>query len=167
MTAQDPDRIRYQRRVYDLFPEPLEDYFNEHRPKPESFVGICSACWRGYMTRWSIRKGKLYLDRIRPYLDGNAREDKSHDVAYHRHMAEIFPNSPSPIFADWFSGELILVSGKIIEYVHLPYATAYENEIVIQIHRGNLVGQPVTTTRTVDAQSANDTGIPHFLRSQS
>jgi hypothetical protein len=167
MTAQDPDRIRYQRRVYDLSSEPLEDYFNEHRPKPESFAGICSACWRGYMARWSIRKGKLYLDRIQPYLDGDAREDESQDDTYHRHMAEIFPNTPSPIFADWFTGELILVSGKIIEYVHLPYATAYENEIVIQIHRGNLVGQPVTTTRTVDAQSANDTGIPHFLRSQS
>jgi len=167
MTAQDPDRIRYQRRVYDLFSEPLEDYFNEHRPKPESFAGICSACWRGYLARWSIRKGKLYLDRIQPYLDDYDQEEETGDDAYRRYMAKIFPNSPSPIFADWFSGELILVSGKIIEYVHLPYATAYENEIVIQIHRGNLVGQPVTTTRTVDAQSANDTGIPHFLRSRS
>jgi hypothetical protein len=166
MTAQDPDRIRYRRRVYDLFSEPLEDYFTELRPKTESFVGLCSACWRGYMAHWSIRKGKLYLDRIQPYLDCNSRENESRDDAYQRHMAETFPNSTAPVFADWFSGELVLVTGKVVEYVHLPYATAYENEIVIQIHEGNLVGQPVTTTRTIDADSTNDTGIPHFLRSQ-
>ena len=166
MTAQDPDRIRYQRRVYDLFSEPLEDYFNEHRPKPESLAGICSACWRGYLARWSIRKGKLYLDRIQPYLDDYDREEETRDDAYRRYMAKIFPISPSPIFADWFSGDLILVSGKIIEYVHLPYATSYENEIVIQIHKGKLVGHPVTTTRTIDADSTTDTGIPYFLQSQ-
>lgn len=34
MTAQDPDRIRYKRRVYDLFSEPMDDYFDDDHPKP-------------------------------------------------------------------------------------------------------------------------------------
>lgn len=158
MTAQDPDRIRYRQRVYDLFSEPLEDYFTELHPKPESFAGLCSACWRGYMARWSIRKGKLYLDRIQPDLDCNAREDESRDDAYRRYLAEIFPNSTAPVFADWFSGELVLVTGKVVEYVHLPYATAYEKEIVIQIQEGKLIGQPVITThaRPDDSTDAVD-----------
>ena len=68
MTAQVSDQIRYKRRFYSLFSEPLEDYFNEQHPKPEAFsANDCSACWRGYIAYWAIKRGKLFLEYISPW----------------------------------------------------------------------------------------------------
>jgi hypothetical protein len=40
MTAQYTDRIRYKRRAYELFSEPLEDFFNDEQRKPEISPGL-------------------------------------------------------------------------------------------------------------------------------
>ena len=143
MTAQYPDRIRYKRRMHDLFSEPLEDYFNVANPRPQFGCG-CSACWHGYTARWSVKRGKLYLEQVIPFLVGldasmalEEVEKKEAIRAAHRYyFADIFAMSNTPIFADWFTGELMLVSGALLEYVHLPYASKYEHQIVLKVVRG-------------------------------
>lgn len=66
MTAQYTDRIRYKRRGYELFSEPLEDFFNDEQRKPEVFSPDRSACWRGYLALWRIKRNKLFLEQIEP-----------------------------------------------------------------------------------------------------
>jgi hypothetical protein len=139
MTAQDPDRIRYKRRVYALLDEPLEMYFTEELPKPNAFESCCTACWRGYLARWSIRRGKLYLDRISPWPGAVLEFPETEDDAYRRHMAEIFPDQSAPIFAHWFTGQLSLVSLKFMEYVHAPYASELDTKYSFQIESGMVI----------------------------
>lgn len=142
MTAQFTDRIRYKRRIYELFSEPLEDFFNDEHRKPAIFPPVCSACWRGYLARWSIKRNKLFLERIEPWPGLVPQIDETRKETYQRYLDEIFPGSTGPIFAEWYSGELCLVSGKELQYVHLPYASVYTNEVILKIENGKVVGEP-------------------------
>ena len=69
MTAEVPDRMVYQRRVYAMLTTPLEDYFDDPRhPRPEAFAMVSTACGRGYVAHWSIKRNKLYLARVHPIV---------------------------------------------------------------------------------------------------
>lgn len=154
MTAQYTDRIRYKRRVYELFSEPLEDFFNDEYPKPKIFSPACSACWRGYLARWSIKRDRLYLEQIEPWPGLIPEIDETGEEAYRRYLDEIFPGSTGPIFAEWYSGELSLISGKLLQYIHLPYASVYANEIVLEIENGKIVGVASVIHRTEEDDAA-------------
>ena len=125
MTAQESDILHYRNRKYYLFCEPLEDYWTEDNPKPD-FEPPDTACWRGYVASWTIIDGKLYLVSIDTDND-NLKLDK------------IFYNNTGMVFADWFTGELRIPQGKMIEYVHMGYESVYERELSIIVERGNIV----------------------------
>jgi hypothetical protein len=142
MTAQFSDQIRYKRRFYSLFSEPLEDYFNEQHPKPEAYrANDCSACWRGYIAYWAIKRGKLFLEYISPWDGPNPDPaiGETMDDAYRRHMSETFPGATTPLFAEWYSGTLRLVRGEMLEYVHMGYDSTFETEIVLQVVAGKVL----------------------------
>ncbi len=46
---------------------------------------------------------------------------------------------PGPIFANWFDGVICLPQGKCLEYVHMGYASVYEEEIFLQFKEGVLL----------------------------
>jgi len=76
---------------------------------------LSSACRRGYIGSWEIKDNKLYLLDIKGSFKINA---------------------PTPLFADWFSGEILVVSGEIIKYIHLGFLRKYEFEREINIENG-------------------------------
>jgi len=116
MTTQSPDRLRFNRRVHNLFTEPLESHFDDQHPKPKAFAASCTACWRGYVAGWCIKRGRLYLEKLEPFCYGWPDTDAIEftvDAAsglsvptMPNYMNKVFPNSATPVFADWFSGEL-------------------------------------------------------------
>lgn len=89
---------------------------------------ISSACWRGYIGTWEINQGRFFLVGLR----GN----------YNLGEGE-------PIFAYWFSGEITIPEGEILNYVHGGFATVYEREQRITINGGVVV-----KTCTVDNRPA-------------
>ena len=61
----------YNGKLYDLFCNPLESYYNEDNPRPKYYfgdklAGWSTACWRGYRAIWAIEDKKLYLLDIIP-----------------------------------------------------------------------------------------------------
>lgn len=58
MTAQFGETLKYNGVNYYLATEPLEPYLEKHNIK---FYAWCTACWRGYTSKWSIEDGMLYL----------------------------------------------------------------------------------------------------------
>ncbi len=126
MTTQIPDRLRFNRRVHKLFTEPLESYFDNQHPKPKGFAFSCTSCWRGYVASWCIQRRKLYLEQLEPFFDNSPFTEKlvfAFDAATGRnepimppkpnYLAQVFPDTPAPVFADWFSGELHYLSLKL------------------------------------------------------
>ena len=71
MTAQMPDKIRWNGRSYDLCTLPLEILFLAQGRRP-AFEMIHTANYRGYWAHWRLPRGKLVLGGLEP----NFAEDR-------------------------------------------------------------------------------------------
>ncbi len=66
-TAQAPDKILYDNKEFNLFTNPLEDFYNNKNERPKFFIEpniVSSGNWRGYMAYWEISEESLYLKSI-------------------------------------------------------------------------------------------------------
>lgn len=91
-----------------------------------NFESPSSALWRGYVGTWEILDGRLYLIG----LDGGLKNGMAANVA------TFFPNYPDRVFAHWYSGELRLPRGKMLEYVHGGYLSVYEEDVLLTLDKG-------------------------------
>ena len=130
MTAQVHEKIRYQGkrmrlascphfpedhpRISEVSEEEIEKLAMDNRTE----IIFSTACWREYVGSWSIRRGKLYLSK----LEGRYRLD-----------------GKEAIFADWFTGELRIPKGRMLEYVHAGFNSIYEQEMLLTLERGVVI----------------------------
>ena len=133
MTAQVHEKIRYQGKRMRLASTPP---FPTNHPKiimltDEEFrVGVfditigSTACWRGYIGSWSIRRGKLYLTKLEGRFCIKGKE---------------------AIFADWFTGELHIPRGEMLDYVHAGFDSVYEQEIILKVEQGVVINTETVT----------------------
>ena len=128
MTAQTPEILWLDGEKHALFADPIAAYFDEVGTRPK-FRAPHTACWRGYVGQWELIDNKLYLRRF----SGTLAEGKAVT------LKSIFPKGPYPIFASWFTGTLQVPQGKLLEYIHMGYASIYEDELLLEFKRGVLV----------------------------
>lgn len=76
-----------------------------------------SGCWRGYIGTWEINGNALYLLSLK---------------------GKYLMKSNHPVFASWYTGDLVLPEGKPVKY-SIGGIAVYENEIVISIVCGHVV----------------------------
>jgi hypothetical protein len=125
MTIQTPETLRYEGEDVSMYTEPLDDYFTMAGVKPRFAAGF-SALWRGYVGRWEIDDGRLYLVGLGGTLeDGTAAS-----------VATLFPNSPDRVFAHWYSGTLRIPQGEELSHVHLGYCSIFERDLLLDVERG-------------------------------
>ena len=55
-------------------------------------------------------------------------------------LSDLFENSTDMAFAEWFSSELRIPEGNLVEYVHAGYASRYERNLIITLENGLVVG---------------------------
>jgi hypothetical protein len=136
MTAQIPEKLLMNGETLTLCSEPLDDYFTSHGEP--GFAVNCTALWRGYVGTWEIRDARLFLVGIEAeYPDGSSVS-----------LAKLFQGEAERIFARWFTGTLRCPRGGELEYVHMGYGSVYEEDLLLQIEQGNLVGQEVQVNGT-------------------
>ena len=127
MTAQVHEKIRYQGKRMRLascphFPEDhprirhsSEKEVDNLKEDNKTVIMFSTACWRGYIGSGSIRQGKLYLTK----LEGHFRLE-----------------GKDALFAEWFTGELRILNGRLLEYVHSGFNSVYEQEIILTLEQG-------------------------------
>lgn len=132
MTAQVSDLIVLSERELPLLCNPLDDYFAVAK-KPSPFRGSSTACWRGYIARWLIEDGRLFItsvtNRLPPLITADGDEIT---------LATLFPDAPPPIEARWFTGTLRIGHDGLLKYVHMGYASVYANEEYIDVAEGRV-----------------------------
>jgi hypothetical protein len=133
MTAQFGETLEYNGVNYYLATEPLEPYLEKHNIK---FYAWCTACWRGYTSKWSIEDGMLYLTDLHGFI---STDDNGELINKSVGMDYLFPGQDK-VLADWFSGVLRLPHGEIIRYIHQGYDSIYEKELLLKIVNGKYVG---------------------------
>ncbi|MDR2810101.1 MAG: hypothetical protein LBB84_06035 [Tannerellaceae bacterium] len=57
-------------------------------------------------------------------------------------MSRIFSNQKE-VFADWFSGEIRVPRGEMLQYVHMSYASVFEEDLFLSFQAGVLTDKRV------------------------
>lgn len=138
MTAQFGENLRYKNEQLSMLSNPLGycDSFNE---KAKDLVIDCTALWRGYIGNWEIIDDRLYLVGI----NGELRNGSKASLDY------FFPGFPDIVFAHWYSGTLRIPKGECIKYVHMGYASEYEQELYIFVEQGVITEVDTVTNSAV------------------
>lgn len=134
-TAQAPDLLTIDGKTYPIHTNPLAPVLAANPGRlPEPGV-ISSGLWRGYIATWSVRENRLFLDDVsvptREYMDDDAPESKRFLSA----MKPLFGEA-GPRVATWFTGYLIVPTGKIVQYVHMGYASTYQSYMILKVIDG-------------------------------
>lgn len=136
MTAQTPEILIIDGVRHAMRSQPLDEYFQLIGQRP-SFSWPNTACFRGYIGTWSIIDDRLYLVDFEGW-----RPDRSKMA-----LTDLFPQHSGIIFADWFSGKVEIPTGKLLQYIHLGYASTYEKDIILKFHKGVLLSRRVRNNR--------------------
>ena len=134
MTTQFREVLFYKGEKMGMAEEPLRPYL--YARDDISLKSNCSACWRGYVGNWEIKDGKLYLIDLK--FGFNEKEDLE--------MSDLFPGQLK-VFADWYSGEIRIPTGEMLEYVHMGYESIYEKDIYLEFENGCLMSERIEDNR--------------------
>lgn len=132
MTAQSMEMIFFKNQKLYMATEPLQPYLDSLAEKPRFFPNSTS-CWRGYHGTWEIRDNRLLLIHLVCY-----RADLKIGKIWEVDMDFLFPGQIE-VFADWFTGEIRIPQGDLLEYVHGGYDSTYEKDLFLDFKEGYLV----------------------------
>ncbi|MEN5086607.1 hypothetical protein ABE426_09070 [Sphingobacterium faecium] len=140
MTAQSSEVFIYHGRTYsDAYTEPLSKYLYDNNLSKE-FVGISSACWRGYTGTWEIINDKLYLTNFAGYMRIPKVKNSASTEPFGIKgvgLGYLFPNQKE-VFAEWYSGEIKLGKG-FVKSDYDNFETLYRKEIFLKFKDGVLI----------------------------
>jgi hypothetical protein len=135
MTTQVLEQIIYNEKNYTTRTEPLCSYL---RTNEIELPSQSSACWRGYIGHWEIKKERLYLINIRSY--------RKHPRHIQPSIQQFFPNQ-AEVFAEWFNGIIQLKDGKRLKsFGRAGYL--FEKNISLTFVNGILISTTVVNNNT-------------------
>ena len=145
-TAQRGEILEYQGKEIEIYTTPLEAYFDDGGHKRPEFPVASTALWRGYIGKWKIEGGKLYLVSLH-------REDWESLLEGGSPLGEELPllmvskDWESPVHATWFNKVLRIPEGDRLRYVHMGFGSTYERDRYLTIKDGNVVATKVVNNK--------------------
>jgi hypothetical protein len=129
MTAQARDILIYKNEKLHMSAEPLANYLKNAK-LTHALVAPNTACWRGYYSKWAIDNKKLFLIEWEGYI-----------LDYQKvGMDYLFPQEEI-VFAKWFTGEIRIGMGEMVNYVHGGYSSIQEGNMYLLFENGELVNE--------------------------
>jgi hypothetical protein len=132
MTAQSYEKLHYQGELMNMAALPLSDYLRTRDDL--KFWGLSTGNLRGYEGEWKIVDNKLILVG----LNGLMAQPRLKKVT----LKDLFPEQKE-VFAGWFSGEVRVPQGELLDYVHMGFASTYERDLMLVFENGILVHEYV------------------------
>ena len=137
MNRQVSDTIIVDGKSFRLYSTPFEGYLERGDPRPV-FAAFNTAIWRGYVARWEVFDGCLFLtglfgrgrmvpSHVITKLPTNPFERAGHGTKSLR-LADLFPEQAPLVFAEWVTQRLLVPTGPRVDYVgfqslHATYRT--------------------------------------------
>lgn len=143
-TPQAADKLIYKGNVYRLFANPLESFYKDDKFRPHFRINPntwSSGNQRGYVATWEVREDYLYLIEINSWVCESPRSNNCKKAD----LKELFGGryQDGGVKADWFSGELRMPEGKVLQYVHMGYVTLYERDTILTVESGRITDEKV------------------------
>ena len=130
MTIQAGDILSYSGEKTTIATEPLKPYLETR--SDVGFIFKTTALVRGYIGTWEIRNKKLYLASLVGFIENNEQVDLNY----------LFPNK-TEVFANWFSGDIRIPEGKLLEKINLGYESVFEKDRILTFNKGILISETV------------------------
>ena len=122
MTTQIPDTIFFGGNEHITYADPLS-----YRAGLPDFMAMITSNHRGYTAVWTVVGSHLFIVSLSGYVPGVSREG----------LELVFPSAQAPVLADWYSGELGLLSGRVINQDDM--FPIYERQTVLTIENGRVL----------------------------
>ena len=136
-TAQYPDKLIYKGTTYMLHANPMEAFFAKHPEKRPKTGIVSSALWRGYVATFEFKNEQLVLKDIE-VQESKRKNTDSYALVWKSALRDVVAEGDT-LKIDWFTGLMSVPYGKRIRYVHMGYASTYENYILIEVEKGKFV----------------------------
>ena len=130
MTIQAGDILSYNGAKTTIATEPLKPYLETR--SDVSFIFKSTALVRGYIGTWKIKNKKLYLVTLVGFIENNEKVN----------LKYLFPNK-TEVFADWFSGDIRIPEGDLLQNINIGYASVFARDRVINFNKGLLISETV------------------------
>ena len=145
-TGQQGDILLLNGKRYSIFTNPLEPFLRNNPDKlPKSDV-VSTSLWRGYVATWNVKNDRLMLVDVAILQSIAKPGERGLSTELASVMARVFPGQKE-VIASWFTGNIIVPDGKLVNYVHMGYASTYEKYILLRVEQG-------TVTRKWNADAA-------------
>jgi hypothetical protein len=143
-TPQAPDKLIHKGKTYMLFANPLESFYRTGQSKPR--FQIAPRTWssgneRGYVATWEVKDENLYLIGIDSWICESLGSDNCKKADLKEMFGERYHDGR--VKADWFSGELRMPEGKVLQYVHLGYDSLFERDTFLTVEAGKITDEKV------------------------
>lgn len=150
MTAQTPERLRLDGEMTSLCTNPLSQYFDRVEITSPFDGERSTSLWRGYVGTWEIVQDYLYLIDLNGYL-----RDSDAPVT----LETLFPGFPERVWAHWYTGELRIPQGGLLEYHHMGYSSRHERDLFISVRHGRVTGRRVQHNGVADPGAPQGYGV--------
>ena len=130
MTIQAGDILSYNGEKTTIATEPLKPYLETR--SDVSFIFKSTALVRGYIGTWKIKNKKLYLVTLVGFIENNEKVN----------LKYLFPNK-TEVFADWFSGDIRIPEGDLLQKINIGYASVFARDRVLNFNKGQLISETV------------------------
>jgi len=148
MTAQFSERLSWNGKKLAMCSEPLGFWLSANG-RNLRFAMSSTACWRGYIGSWKIINDRLYLVGFEAHSEEGAPLG----------IEDLFPGYEKGVFAHWVTREVRCPQGKMLDYVHMGYASTYEMDLYLTFSRGYLVSKRLETNGKAKEDSAEGYGV--------
>lgn len=141
-TAQQSEKIFINGKKYNMLSCPLEadnimrDIIKKIKPAD---IVTNTSLWRGYVGYWSIKNNTLYLDSLHFEIeDFEAEYFVTKTIIPKNESAFSAYKDKFGIKASWFSGELRVIQGQLLMYVHMGFGSTFEKEKFLTVNKGTV-----------------------------
>ena len=101
-TPQIPDTVNYNNEVFSWQGKGLAPVLQERNV---TFAAPHTACWDGHIAEWEIRDKRLFLVDLLAWI----KEEGTDECKNKKVGLEFLFDGTSAVFADWFTGDMILL----------------------------------------------------------
>jgi len=146
--SQYTDRIVLDEKKYPLYSNPLETFFTKEPARRLKENRVTSELWRGYIATFTLKNKRLTVTDMLVQHKNEEQKDKNNTV-WNSVLDSVF-KSPNERFCDWYTGYLIIPTGKLVKKASTSYASVYEKFILLTVSKGLLTSEKSLTAKSYE-----------------
>jgi hypothetical protein len=70
------------------------------------------------------------------------------------------------VFANWYTGKVVIPKGEQVRYIHIGYTSIYEKELLLYFEHGKLIGKKEFNNPKITSEYTDEVELQKFISSR-